>query len=131
MKKLLLTASLCLVASAGLADVKKLSAQAVAGLFRVTLANTAKEQCRGARVNDKRMQNEMVTVLTGLAREGVNPVEAVKFLETKSGKALMARQETAFRAKHGVAAKGIEPLCRAIAAELKTDRALARIVKLK
>ena len=108
-----------------------LSDTALDGLMRVTLANTAKQQCVGASVNDKRMQDEMVAVLGGIAKEGINPVEAVQFLETEEGQKAMSDREAAFRARHGVDATGYPALCAAIKLELETDEALARIVTLK
>lgn len=108
----------------------QLSETAISGILRVTLANTAKQECDGAVIDDRRLQDEMVSVLGGMAADGLDPVAAVQFLETEDGMKIMAGAESAFRAKHGVDPEGYPALCEAIARERLDDPALALIVTL-
>ncbi len=101
---------------------------ALADLSAIT---TAGQTCDGAKVNDRRLQAAMVELMGKLAADGLDPVASVQSLESETGKAQMSERETDLRARHGVAPEGAEALCDAIRAEVKTNKAMAKILKLR
>ncbi|MEE9388941.1 MAG: hypothetical protein V3U96_10050 [Paracoccaceae bacterium] len=101
---------------------------ALADLSAIT---TAGQTCDGAKVNDGRLQKAMVALMGKLAADGLDPVASVQSLTSETGVAQLAVRETELRARHGVAPEGGEALCDAIRAEVKTNKAMAKILKLR
>jgi len=128
----LVIATLALAAPLGAsAQVTELPVYAYDSLAEMTLATTAGQTCAGAKVNDRRLQKSMVDLMGKLAAEGLDPVASVQHLETEAGLAQMAARVAAVRARHGVAPEGEDALCDAIRAEVKVNKSLAKILKLR
>lgn len=128
MKRLLAAALISFVPGTVIAQVTELPGDAIDGLVRVTLAATAKEKCPGAVLDEAKFQLAMLNIMTELAGDGIDPVAAVKFLETENGKAIFASREAELRARHGVDSEGDDALCAAIAAEIGSDPDLSEMV---
>lgn len=93
--------------------------------------NSAKQQCPGAKVNERNFNKMMTATLVEVNKLGIDPVEAVNSLSTEAGQAQMKQREAAFRARHGVDANSVEALCTAIAQESKDDKSFRKMVKFK
>ncbi|MEE9427043.1 MAG: DUF5333 family protein [Paracoccaceae bacterium] len=130
MKKLALAIFLALPLAATAQD-DLLPDYAYDALAEISAITTAGQTCDGAKVNDRRLQTAMVDLMGKLAADGHNPVASVQSLESDTGKAQMATRETELRARHGVAPEGADALCDAIRVEVKTNKAMAKILKLR
>ncbi len=97
----------------------------------ISMATTAASTCDGAKLNNKKLQDAMVAMMGKLAGDGLDPVASVKHFETPAGQERISLREAAFRARHGVSPDGAEALCTAIRAEVKTNKSLAKLVKLR
>lgn len=93
--------------------------------------NSAQKQCPGAKVNERNFNKMMTATLVDVNKLGIDPVEAVNSLSTEAGQAQMKQRETAFRARHGVSADGVEALCAAIEEESADNKSFRKLVKFK
>ncbi len=100
-------------------------------LAELSMVTTAGLTCDGAKVKDRKLQDAMVELMGRLAADGLDPVASVQHLESDIGQAEMKNREAEFRARHGVAQTGGEALCDAIRAEVKTNKSLAKMLKLR
>ena len=116
---------------AALAQVEELPAYAYDAFTQVGFATTASTECPGADMNNASVKKAMAKVMGQLVADGIDPVAAVKHLETDAGLAQINAREIAFRARHGVGETGYEALCAAIKAETKENKAFRKLVRLR
>ena len=122
--------SLCASSAVAAEDVV-FPEEAMDALMRVTMANTADQQCEGISVRKFRVQSAMLRMLTSVKKLGADPVAAVEYLGTEEAEARIEARSAALREKHGVATEGDAALCDAIRAEAAEDGELAALVRIE
>ncbi len=131
MSRARLLASIPLVAlltTAAQAEVTQLPDTTYDAFLIISLANTAKQTCAGATVDDDALGVAMYGALAEIAQAGLDPTEAVQHIGSATGMAELQKRETALRSRHGVAPEGAEALCAAIRAEAAISPTLAAMV---
>jgi len=123
--------SILLWPQAGFTQPAELPAYAYDQVAEISMATTAAGSCDGARLNDRKLQKAMVDLMAQLAADGLDPVASVQQFETAKSQEQIQQREAALRQRHGVAAQGEQALCDAIRAEVKTNKSLAKILKLR
>lgn len=97
----------------------------------ISYVTTAGSECDGAQVDDKTLRREMTNFMEVLQKAGIDPVAAVKHLETEAGAEQLQLREASLRARHGVDAEGYPALCAAIAAESASNEEFRKLVQFK
>ena len=117
--------------STATAQTTELPTYAYDAIAEFTIATTAVSTCDRARVKDRNLQSAMAALMGRLAADGLDPTASIQHFETEKGQAQIALREANLRQRHGVAPTGADALCDAIRAELKTNRALAKLLRLR
>lgn len=97
----------------------------------ITLATTANDNCTGAMLNKSNLDTAMFAVVQQLATEGYDVTAAVQHLDTDAGKKQISAREVTLRERHGVGETGFDELCSAIKSEIKNNRSLRKMVKIR